>query len=204
MKKRTATAAAAMGLLTGWLQAGEIDSYAVTQVTTAPGGADQATMKWYVTPEKSRTEMSARSDNPMGSMVVITRKDKGVVWTLFPARNAYMESPLEEEKGRAGRLMEGLQAGQTVEDLGEEELLGYDCAKQKVRNEIEVGARRIETENLVWTCEGFDMPLRVEAEDGSLTETTAIEVGPQPDHLFEPPADYRKAASFVELMGGGR
>jgi hypothetical protein len=203
MKKRTRVAAAFLVGLTTWLQADEIGSYAITQVTTAPGGADQATMKWFVTPEKSRAEMSSQSDSPMGSMVVITRKDKGVVWTLFPAKKAYMESPIGEEQDRAGRLMEGMQADQTVEELGKDELMGYDCARQKVRSKIEVGPRRVETENLIWKCEGFDMPLRVEAKDGSVTETTAINVGAQPDELFEPPADYRKAANVMDLMGGG-
>ena len=182
--------------------AGDLGSYALTQLSTGPGGGQKAETKWFVTPEKSRTEMAPDAGNAGGAVVVITRRDKGVYWTLFPAKNAYMERSLEESDLR--KLGERFKADLKVEDLGRGKILGRECDKQKVRSQVRLGPRTVRNVQIVWNCADFDIPLRVDGEDGSRVRTTKLEVGPQSDRLFEVPRSYRKVESLMEFMGSGR
>lgn len=182
--------------------AGGIESYALTQVSTGPSGGPEAVTKWFVTPLKSRTEMAPDASNLAGSVVVITRRDVGLAWTLFPARKAYFERALDEGELRA--LGDRLKSDLKVEALGKEEILGYDCDKQRVRGEVKVGSRTLTSEQTVWQCEAFDIPLRIDAEDGSQTRTKELKVGPQPDRLFEVPGGYRKADNLMDVMRVGK
>lgn len=186
------------------LFAGGVESYSITQLSTGPGGGQKAVTKWFVTPVKSRAEMSPDAADPAGSVVVITRRDKGLAWTLFPTKKAYIERVLKE--GELRRLGERFKADLKVEDLGEEQVLGHDCKKQRVRGEVELGSRKMKSVQTVWQCEDFDVPLRIEGGDGSRTKTTELQVGPQPDALFELPRGYRQAESLMDVMrsGGGR
>lgn len=189
-------------LVSALLQAADVGSYALTQVSTGPGGGQKAETKWFVTPQKSRTEMAPDAGNPGGVVVVITRRDKGLAWTLFPARKAYMERMLQESELR--RLGERFKADLKVEPLGSDKILGHDCEKQKVRSEIRVESRIVKNVQTVWNCAEFDVPLRVDGEDGSRIRTTRLVVGPQPDRLFEVPPGYRKAQDLMGVMGAGR
>lgn len=184
------------------LHAGDLGSYALTQLSAGPGGGQKAETRWFVTPEKSRTEMAPDAGNPGGAVVVITRRDKGVAWTLFPAKNAYMERALEE--GDLRKLGERFKADLKVEDLGRDKILGHDCKKQKVRSQVRLGTRTVQNVQIVWNCADFDIPLRVDGEDGSRIRTTKLEVGPQSDGLFQVPRGYRKVQSLMEIMGSGR
>jgi hypothetical protein len=176
----------------------EIASYAMTQVSTSPGGGQRAVTKWFVTPVKSRTEMLPDQTDPAGSVVVITRRDKGLAWTLFPAKKAYMERALEERELR--RLGERFKRNLQVDELGRDKVLGHRCDKQRVRGEVSVGTRKVTSVQIVWQCDGFDIPLRIDGEDGSRTRTTELKIGPQPERLFEVPAGYKKAGSLRDLM----
>lgn len=180
------------------LHAAETESYAITQVSTGPGGGQKAVTRWFVTPKKGRTEMAPDETDPAAYVVVITRRDVGLAWTLFPSKKAYIERALEE--GELRRLGERYKADLKVEDLGKERVLGHDCDKQRVRGEVKVGSRKVKSVQTVWQCEAFDVPLRIDGEDGSRTRTTEVNVGPQPDRLFEVPHGYRKAENLMDVM----
>jgi len=184
------------------LHAARAESYAITQVSRGPGGGQEAVTKWFVTPKKSRTEMVPDGSDPASYVVVITRRDKGLSWTLFPARKAYIERTLDE--GELRRFGERYKADLEVEDLGTAQVLGYDCEKQRVRGSTVVGSRTVTSEQTVWQCGAFDIPLRIDGEDGSRTRTTEIEVGPQPNGLFEVPRGYRKADNLLDVMRTGK
>jgi hypothetical protein len=200
MFKRRAKAALLILLPTVCLP-GEIGSYEMTQLATGPGGGRSAATRWFITPDKSRTEMSPDAANPAGSLVVITRRDRGVAWTLFPSRKAFMERPLDEGETKA--LGERFRSNLKVEDLGREMIMGHACHKQRVRGEVPIGSRKVRSVQTVWQCDGFDIPLRIEGEDGSRVRTTELNVGPQPDGLFEVPRGYRKVDSLMEALGSG-
>lgn len=188
-------------LASSLLHAGDLGSYALTQFSTGPGGGQKAETKWFVTPDKSRTEMAPDAGNPGGAVVVITRRDKGVSWTLFPAKNAYMERALQE--GGLRKLGERFKANLKVEDLGRDKVLGHDCQKQKVRSQVRLGTQTVKNVQTVWNCADFDIPLRVDGEDGSRIRTTKLEVGPQSEGLFQVPRDYKKVESLMDIMGSG-
>jgi len=184
------------------LHAAETESYAITQVSNGPGGGQEAVTRWFVTPKKSRTEMAPDATDPAGYVVVITRRDKGLAWTLFPTKMAYIERVLDE--GELRRLGERYTADLKVEDLGKERVLGHDCDKQRVRGEVIVGSRKVKSVQTVWQCDAFHVPLRIDGEDGSRTRTTEVKVGPQPDRLFEVPRGYRKADNLMDVMRVGK
>jgi hypothetical protein len=180
------------------LCAGGIESYALTQVSTGAGGGQRAVTRWFVTPLKSRIEMIPDASRPEGSVVVITRRDKGLSWTLFPAKKAYFERPLDE--GELRTLGERFKSDLKVQKLGKEQILGHDCDKQRVSGEVEVGSRKVTSVQTVWQCDAFDVPLRIDAEDGSRIRTKELKVGPQPDRLFEVPRGYEQADDLMDVM----
>jgi hypothetical protein len=183
------------------LCAAETESYSLTQVSIGPGGGQKALTRWFVTPEKSRNEMAPDASDTASYVVVITRRDKGLAWTLFPTRKAYIERALEE--GELRRLAERFKADLKVEELGKDRVLGHDCNKQRVRGAVKIGSRMVKSAQTVWQCGAFDIPLRIEGEDGSRTRTTEVKVGPQPDWLFELPRGYRKADNLTDVMRAG-
>jgi hypothetical protein len=185
-------------LIPALLHAGEIDSYALTQVSIGPGGGQKALTRWFVTPAKSRTEMVPDAYDRAGAVVVIARRDIGLAWTLFPTKNVYIERVLEE--GELRRLGKRFKSDLKVEALGREKILGHDCEKQRVRGEVKIGTRKVKSVQTVWQCAAFDVPLRVDGEDGSQIRTTALKVGPQSDRLFEVPRGYQKAESLKDVM----
>lgn len=183
------------------LCAAETESYAITQVSNGPGGGQKALTRWFVTPEKSRNDMAPDASDAASYVVVITRRDKGLAWTLFPTRKAYIERALEEDELR--RLGRRFRADLKVEELGKDRVLGHDCDKRRVRGEVKIGSRKVKSVQTVWQCGAFDIPLRIEGDDGSRTRTTEVKVGPQPDRLFEVPRGYRKAENLTDVMRTG-
>jgi len=142
--------------------------------------------KVFSTPTKERREMSQGGAN----MIMITRHDKKVVWTLMPEEKMYMEMPMKESTEKTD--MSAYKIEQTP--LGEEKLDGQVMDKSKIVMTHSSGSKM---GGFMWTTkQGILAKMDAIAVDkGSKNrfkmEQTNIKVGKQPADLFEIPKGFQ-------------
>jgi hypothetical protein len=161
---------------------------------------------YHYQPGKHRTEIKIEGQ----SMTAIIREDLEVLWSLSPAQGPmrfYMEFSMESEEARNGNALVGTEVVQS-RLLVSETVGGYRTDKYEVTvTEPEGGS----FSGTVWVTDER-IPVRMEmADEGGrlfVMEQTNIEIGAQPDELFEIPAGYAKldlgglGAVFGELTRG--
>ena len=142
--------------------------------------------KVYSTPTKERREMSQGGAN----MIMITRFDKKVIWTVMPEEKMYMEMPMKESGEKTD--MSAYKIEQTP--LGEEKLDGQVMDKSKIVMTHSSGSKM---GGFMWTTkQGILAKMDAIAVDkGSKNrfkmEQTNIKVGKQPADLFEIPKGFQ-------------
>ncbi|MFC1805212.1 hypothetical protein ACFLZ3_05255 [Candidatus Omnitrophota bacterium] len=160
--------------------------FSAEMVNQTKGGVFRG--KIYVTFDK------VRMDTPQA--ITITRMDKKVVWILMPETNTYLEQAFDPSSIAA--------TSADVPGEFERELLGKEM----------VGGRMTEKYRIVYKQDGrsytmfhwidpsINMPVKAAAGDGSWTmEYKNINIGGQPDSLFELPAGYQKMSFEMPDMG---
>lgn len=153
-----------------------------------------STGKLYFGGSKVRMEMNA-----MGRQsIMITDRQRKVVYMLMPDQHMYMEMSTEN----AGQRGAGRPPAQdwhtydpanpcastpdtTCQQLGTGMADGRLCTKW-------LFTHKRGTTQTVWIDQKTGIPIRTEGSDGSLMELTNINQGPQSDSLFEIPAGYTK------------
>lgn len=147
--------------------------------------------KIFVQEELNRTEMNQNGR----SITIISRPDKGLVWSLMPQAKTYMEMPIDKdnENNYSDNLMQNLKnrghkiATETVNNIA--------CEKYELTEE---GHKMT-----YWIAVKEKLPVRIVTDDNEINYRN-IKVGRQPDHLFKPPAGYRKFTmpSMPGMPGG--
>jgi len=141
--------------------------------------------KMFVSANKSRTEINTPEAG--GKVIMITRQDKKVVWTILPG-NMYMEQPVKPENIIATK--EKVQGEVDRKLIGKDTVNGISCDKYLITTEAE-GKK---TAMFVWLDkDGFPVKMSDEKEKW-VTEYSNIKKEKQPDALFEVPAGHTKFA----------
>jgi hypothetical protein len=145
------------------------------------------TSKVYVDGGKIRAETTIGPAH----IISIVRPDKNVVYMLMPAQKMYAENPIGDAKDW---LTQASGKNTKRELLGTETVQGQRCDKYRVSSEH--GAV------FFWINKDTNTPVQLESADKIMRmEWRNVQVGPQPASLFEPPADYTKAADFAPPAG---
>jgi len=171
-------------------------AYSATRVISTSEG--EMTMRVFHTEKKERIEMEQQGQK----FTMITRLDKKVSWILMPDQKMYMETSLEAAMDRSEKMgfnqEEQLKldedAFKNFEKLGRETVNGFETTKYKGIIQDEEGPSG---EAYYWvTDSGIPVKMDYESWDDKgkkerfVMELRELKVGQQPDHLFEPPADY--------------
>jgi len=177
--------------------AGKIENYSADQVFLGEKGQVRHTGKLYVTPNKMRME----NPGPEGGreMIVIVRSDLGVYRMLNPEKKVYFERPLNEND--MATFSDSVKRGEEV-DLGTDKVGGYTCQKKRITTTVEMMGFKQTSQSIIWVSDKFDMPLRTQNSDGSMTELRNIKEGKPAEELFETPKGYRKVANMMEMFEG--
>jgi hypothetical protein len=155
------------------------------------GARTMETLKLYVSGQKSRIE--GMTAGQLGRIVAISRKDRGVTWTLYLDKNQYVETSVAAG-GRPGvGDLSGFDLGSLKKEiLGRETLFGHACTKMRFSmGNLPNGQPMMAT---AWVADDLELPLRLETM-GMTQENRNLRVGPQPASLFELPAGYTKMTS---------
>jgi len=181
----------------GICNAGKITNFSAEQVVLNPDGTQKSLQKMYVSSDKVRTD--APSFTGEGTMTMILRKDRGVMWMLNPEKKTYTENPLREEDWQ--RTMRRNITVKKGKNLGTEKVSGYRCKKKEMETTVKVMGIERTSKSTVWTSSSFDMPLRTQGEDGYMMEVRNIKPGRQSGRLFELPKGYTRVENMLELVG---
>jgi len=151
----------------------------------------EVSMKGHVnyTPTRERREMVMGSGGD--KMIMITRHDKKVAWTLMPSEKMYMESSIAQAKSKED--LSSYKIEQTV--IGPETVNGVSTTKSKI---IMTGPKGEKMGGFMWTTkENIVVKMDAIAIDKKQkhrfkTELTNLKIGKQDPKLFEVPAGYQK------------
>ncbi len=146
--------------------------------------------KIYVTQDKVRMEMP--------ESIMIIRRDKNLSWMLMPADKMYMEHPVD--------MSSSPKVAKEFEEEIERVAMGTETVDGAPAEKFQVTYMEKKKKVSVYQwLRGGQFPVKVEAVDGSWGfEYKNLKTGPQPDSLFEPPADYQKFAmpGLGDMMKG--
>jgi hypothetical protein len=152
-----------------------------------------------VTKKKMRMDMDMskmmKGDNqsPLSKMSIIERGDKKIGYTLYPNTKKYMVNP-ETESVEEKPKVEKIKVGREVIDK-------YHTEKYKVRIIYKDGKTE---EGFIWNARelgGMTIKSEVENKDFKITtEIKNIVLKTPPASLFEIPAGYTEASSFMDIM----
>ena len=160
--------------------------YSADQIIESEEGAMKSRI--YSTPTKERREMSQGG----AAMMMITRYDKNVSWTLMPEEKMYMEAP-GNKASQDKTDLSGYQIEQT--QVGEETINGTVMNKSKI---IMTGSDGTKMGGFMWMMkEGILAKIdAIAVEKGQKArfkmEQTNIKIGKQPAELFEIPKGFEK------------
>jgi len=151
----------------------------------------EVSMKGHVnyTPTRERREMVMGSGGD--KMIMITRHDKKVAWTLMPSEKMYMEASIAQAKSKED--LSSYKIEQTV--IGPETVNGVSTTKSKI---IMTGPKGEKMGGFMWTTKD-NIVVKMDAiaidkkqKHRYKTELTNLKVGKQDPKLFEVPAGYEK------------
>lgn len=146
--------------------------------------------KIFVSKDKSRMEIP--------QSVIIARMDKKLTWVLLPSQMMYMEQPLNPQNI--------VVASEKMQGEVERQLLGQETIEGKTANKYSLvyTLNGKEEKVFVWVTTDSNIPIKTQAADGSWTmEYKNLNIGPQPDSLFEIPPGYKSMSSTMPSEPAG-
>lgn len=149
------------------------------------GGSVMNTAKIHISGPRSRME-----SDMMGGLLSIVRRDRGIVWTLYPSKRQYTERPLDARTAAQDPASEppGLIS---KEKIGAGKVDGHACTVYRMKIASPAGQPFTAT-----SCVSDSLGLALRSETaGIITELRNIRPGPQPASLFEIPAGYQRTAT---------
>jgi|GEM_PF-1794293 len=144
----------------------------------------ESTTKVYVGKQKMRLDPGSGQDQGL----VIIRYDQKVMWICMAERKSCLKSQLDDDKLKS---MEKDAFSDVIEKekLGRERVSGYRCDKYRLRYRHPISGK--EESATAWWSEKLGTYIRIESQDGDVSELRNIKLGSQPDSLFEMPEGYK-------------
>lgn len=163
------------------------EAFSATMVNVS--GGQKVTTKVYMKPGKLRTDTSGSSS--------IVRQDLKKVWTVIPAQKVYMEVE-DMTDSQPQMAAETVKGEVSRKKLGSETVAGHPTTKYEVTTKADDKLMKIHQ----WWATDIHFPVRTAAVDGSWSmEYRDLQIGNQPDILFEIPPGYKKMS--IPGMPGG-
>ena len=182
--------------------AGTISEYTADLISFDPDGNEEGITKVFSSKGKVCFEMPQQDIT--GAMSIIIRPDLEKMFIVVSDRGLYMEMPYYEKDGEFPRIlpmpdMPVPKIGK--EAVGTEVINGYNTKKFFVTITTNMMGQEVSWTNVEWKAEEFDIPLRSEDEDGSVTELHNIKLISVPKSKFDIEKDgLRRINNFMELF----
>lgn len=182
---------------------GKIDKFSADQVELSDDGKPLNTLKIYVTPDAFRMDgmpgAGMNPDMPKTSISMLTLMNKKEHYIINHDKKLYCVTPLDEDN--MPPAMKDYKESEQTKQLGKETISGYTCTKKQVTTTATVMGMTTTSKMLIWESDRFDMPLRVQAEEGYISEIRNIKTGAPSSSLFTLPKGYTKVDNMMQVMG---
>jgi hypothetical protein len=132
----------------------------------------------------------------MSRIITITRRDQNLIYMIYPDMKAYTEMPMPGTNTPASDYKA------EVTKLGEENVGGHDCVKNKVVATSPDGSTH---EFTVWNAadlKQFPVKIQIATKEGRdmLMIFSDVKLEKPDAALFDPPADFTKYDTMMSLM----
>ncbi len=179
-----------------------ITSYSADWVMLSNDGAVMSTSKLYITPEAYRMDGMPMGDGLHGISDNITflglyKQKKEYLFNHD--RKLFFEDDLDEEMMMG--MMNLFKDPDSEVVLGKEKVSGYACTKKKVTSTTDMMGMKITFTHIIWQSDRFEMPLRVQDEEGHITELRNINTGKPAERLFIPVSGYTRVDNMMAALG---
>jgi hypothetical protein len=146
-------------------------------------GDQTISTKIYMKPDKYRT------DSEMAGSSTIVRKDLNKVWTIMTSQKTYMEMQGVTDTQTRQIAEEQVKGEVSRKEVGSETVNGHPTTKYEVTAKADGKVMQV----YQWWATDINFPVKTAAVDGSWAmEYRDINIGSQPDSLFEIPSGYKK------------
>ncbi len=171
-----------------WAAVPDLNNFSAEVVTTTHG--ETHTSKLFSKDGKRRMEMTG---GQRGSMIVIARPDKMLIWMIMPADSSYREMPMNKRNTDIQSQLSDPNVKSDKQFIANETVEGHPAKKYHVT--VTVNGKK-EPAGFLW--EATDMnnfPIKHQSEDKQITTVWKnIKIGGVSDSLFEVPAGYKKVS----------
>ena len=164
--------------------------YSADMIMASDAGSTNSKV-YYSMGGKMRWEMNAQGQN----MIMITRQDKKVAWTLMPQQSMYMEMTLTDASKKTGTNVN--ECDVDISPQGSETVNGVSATKNKIAMSC---PNESKYDGTMWvTKEGIMVKMDAVAGQGSnkghiKIDLMNLKIGSQDASLFEVPDGYQKFA----------
>jgi hypothetical protein len=186
---------------------GKIESFSADIVFIGADGKVKSTSKIYFTPEAMRMDglpMGGMHEgiSGMDNLTTITFSDQNKEYIFNHDKKLFFEAELDEQE--QDMVMDMMKRYENVDEekvLGKEKVSGYDCTKKMVTTTVDMMGMKITSTETIWQSDQFDMPLRIQDEEGVIMEYRNIDTKKPSAKLFQLPTGYKKVGNIMEVMG---
>jgi hypothetical protein len=196
-----ASAYAALGFFEG-----KIENFSADMVIISADGKVVSTSKIYITPEAMRMDgmpMAGQHGMPkLDNLTTISFTDKNREYIFNHDKKLFFEADLDKQE--QDMVMDMKKRYENVDEvivLGKEKVSGYNCTKKMVTTTVDLMGIKITSTETIWQSDQFEMPLRIQDEEGVIMEYRNIDTKKPSSKLFELPAGYKKVGNIMEVMG---
>jgi hypothetical protein len=186
---------------------GKIESFSADMVFIGADGKEISTSKLYITPEAMRMDglpMAGQHAgmNGMDKLTTLSFSEKNKEYIYNHDKKLFFEAELDEqEQDMVMNMMKRYEKVDQEQILGNEKVSGYNCTKKRVTTTVDMMGMKITSTETIWQSDQFDMPLRIEDEEGMITEYRNIDPTKPSAKLFQLPTGYKKVGNIMEVMG---
>lgn len=181
---------------------GKIAVFSADWVMMTLDGNILSTSRLYVTPEAYRMDGMPMGGGPHGISGDITflglhRQNREYVFNHD--RKLFFESEMDDMS-----TMEMLKIFDNVDSevvLGRESVSGYPCIKKQVTTTTSIMGMKVSSSQTIWQSDRFDMPLRIQGEEGHISELRNIDIRKPSAKLFRPVTGYTRVDNLMVVLG---
>ncbi len=180
---------------------GEIANFSADMVMMGSDGTVKSTSKIYVTPNAHRLDgMPGPMPKGMaGDLTFIRLNDENKEYVYNHDKKLFFEDTIDKDSMMD--IIKLYDNADAEEVLGNEKVSGYDCVKKKVTTTTNVMGMKIKNTRIIWQSDRFKMPLKVQGEEGNITEYRNISTKKPSNSLFKPLSGYKKVDNMMTVMG---
>ena len=180
----------------------KITHFSAEMVMSSPDGTPSGKSRLYITPQAYRMDGMPMGAGQLGmprDLTILGLNDQNRQYIYNHDKKLVYESDMDEQE-----MMEMFKSYENVDNeeiLGKEKVSGYSCTKKRVTTTMEMMGMNITSTEIIWQSDRFDMPLKIQNEEGHISHLQNIVPRTPASKLFRPMTGYTRVNNIMAVMG---